>query len=77
MEALDALAVAERDILALSTARSRQRRSASRRKRLACLALPVRQGPDCGVERSTVHRRTGLSNSQRREGLCDGIFLVD
>ena len=61
MEALGGLAVAERDIRALSTARADSRplmRLRSRWSPRARLALPVRQGSVCGVGYRTFHVET-------------------
>jgi len=47
MKALDTLAVAERDILALRTARENRARSGDSTSSRARLALSVHQGPPC------------------------------
>jgi len=67
MEALGALAVAERDIRALRTARADSgplRRLGSLRSPRARLALPVRQGSVCGAGYRTSNVETA----------CETIF---
>ena len=64
MEALGVLAVAARDIRALSTARADscpRRRLRSRWSPRASLALPVRQGGVCGVGYRAFHVETACA----------------
>jgi len=59
MEALGALAVAERDIRALSTARADRARSGDSPAARPRLALPVRQGRFLWNRLLAIHRRDG------------------